>query len=49
VEFGCTGVGADTSKRVPWLTKASEKDVLQFTNLTFIDEEGWLSRLPIKF
>nr|ACC68156.1 putative pectinesterase family protein [Arabidopsis halleri subsp. halleri] len=48
VEFGCTGVGADTSKRVPWLKKASEKDVLQFTNLTFIDEEGWLSRLPIK-
>ncbi|CAH2060603.1 unnamed protein product [Thlaspi arvense] len=47
-EYGCTGAGADTSGRVAWMKKSSEKEVLNFSNVSFIDQDGWLNSLPIK-
>ncbi|ESQ39376.1 hypothetical protein EUTSA_v10001795mg [Eutrema salsugineum] len=49
VEYGCTGAGADTSQRVPWLKKASTNILLSLTNGSFINQEDWLSSLPIKY
>ncbi|KAB1222953.1 putative pectinesterase 66 [Morella rubra] len=42
VEANCSGPGADTSKRVPWMKKLSATDLTQFLNTSFIDQEGWL-------
>ncbi|KAK6919349.1 Pectinesterase, catalytic [Dillenia turbinata] len=42
-ELGCTGQGADKSKRVKWLPPFSRKDVLFLTNATdFINKENWI-------
>ncbi|CAN8284458.1 unnamed protein product [Cochlearia groenlandica] len=49
MEFGCTGEGANKSERVPWLKKESNNDFTKLTNVSFINQEGWLNRLPIKF
>ncbi|KAK2649704.1 hypothetical protein Ddye_017193 [Dipteronia dyeriana] len=46
-ESGCSGAGADTSKRVPWEKKVNNPaDLNRFLNLSFIDQEGWISKLP---
>lgn len=47
MESGCTGAGADTSQRVPWLIKATLNDVAGFASVSFVDEDGWISRCPI--
>ncbi|KAK7856813.1 putative pectinesterase 10 [Quercus suber] len=46
VEHGCYGPGADTSKRVPWMKTLNSTDLEQFTNISFIDNEGWLNAQP---
>ncbi|KAF7818126.1 putative pectinesterase 66 [Senna tora] len=49
VEEGCTGPGADKSKRVPWMKHLSGNQLQQFTDIKlFIDPEGWISKLPIQ-
>ncbi|XP_014618237.2 putative pectinesterase 52 [Glycine soja] len=47
-EVGCTGVGANTSKRVPWRKKLTISEFRQqFSTSVFIDHEGWLSKIPL--
>ncbi|CAN0897268.1 Putative pectinesterase 52 [Linum grandiflorum] len=41
-EIGCSGPGADMSKRVPWEKKLSS----QFSRQDFIDQDGWIERQP---
>ncbi|XP_010544960.1 PREDICTED: probable pectinesterase 66 [Tarenaya hassleriana] len=47
MESECTGVGARREGRVPWLKSAASNDVANFTSLSYIDPDGWLSRRPI--
>ncbi|CAK8561000.1 unnamed protein product [Lathyrus sativus] len=46
VEEGCTGPGADKSKRVKWMKSMSGHELDKFLSLSFIDKEGWISKLP---
>lgn len=46
MEEGCRGPGADKSKRVPWMKNLSGPQLEQFLNISFIDEEGWIAKLP---
>ncbi|XP_058747088.1 probable pectinesterase 55 [Vicia villosa] len=46
VEEGCTGPGADKSKRVEWMKHLSGDELDKFLSLSFIDQEGWISKLP---
>ncbi|TKY52312.1 Pectinesterase protein [Spatholobus suberectus] len=49
-EIGCKGAGANTSKRVPWTKKKTASELRQqFSTSVFIDHDGWLPRLPLKF
>ncbi|CAA7044273.1 unnamed protein product [Microthlaspi erraticum] len=48
VESGCTGDGADTSARVPWLKQLSVNVVVGLASVSFIDQDGWISRCPIE-
>ncbi|KAG8475278.1 hypothetical protein CXB51_032104 [Gossypium anomalum] len=45
-ENSCRGAGANTSKRVPWLRKLSASQLSQFVNISYIDKEGWIDKLP---
>lgn len=45
MEERCRGLGSDTSRRVKWVKKLSEREVKQFTKISFIDDEGWVRRL----
>ncbi|XP_022759667.1 probable pectinesterase 66 [Durio zibethinus] len=45
-EADCRGPGANTSKRVPWLKKLSASQLNQFLNISYIDKEGWIAKLP---
>ncbi|KAL2326474.1 hypothetical protein Fmac_025532 [Flemingia macrophylla] len=47
MEEGNTGPGADQSKRVPWLKHLSGVKLDQFLNISYIDQEGWIQKLPI--
>ncbi|VVB03599.1 unnamed protein product [Arabis nemorensis] len=47
MEVGCTGAGANTTQRVPWLKKARLSDVVGFVSVSFIDQDDWLSKCPI--
>ncbi|KAK3194300.1 hypothetical protein Dsin_025610 [Dipteronia sinensis] len=47
MESGCSGAGADTSKRVSWEKKVTDHAYLNdFVDISFIDKEGWISKLP---
>ncbi|GMI98896.1 hypothetical protein like AT2G47280 [Hibiscus trionum] len=48
VEHGCIGAGADTSGRVPWMTKLRTAQLNEFVNLSYIDKDGWIDKLPIQ-
>ncbi|XP_044492761.1 putative pectinesterase 10 [Mangifera indica] len=48
VEEGCKGPGADTSKRVRWAKQPSAVNMTQFLTRSFIDQDGWLAKMPIK-
>ncbi|CAK8561004.1 unnamed protein product [Lathyrus sativus] len=45
-EEGCKGPGADKSKRVKWMKSMSGRELDKFLSLSFIDKEGWISKLP---
>ncbi|XP_015572328.2 probable pectinesterase 55 [Ricinus communis] len=40
------GVGADTSKRVPWEKKLNADQLRRFLDLSFVDGGGWLAKIP---
>jgi pectinesterase len=46
VEEGNRGPGADKSKRVKWMKHLSGHELDKFLNISYIDEEGWISELP---
>ncbi|KAL2941637.1 putative pectinesterase 55, partial [Bienertia sinuspersici] len=46
-EVNCTGPGADTSKRVSWEKKLDSSEVKQYTTQAFIDQDGWIAKLPM--
>ncbi|CAN8270978.1 unnamed protein product [Cochlearia groenlandica] len=48
VESDCTGAGADTTHRVSWLKEPSLSDITEFTSVSFIDQDGWISKCPIE-
>ncbi|PKA54673.1 putative pectinesterase 29 [Apostasia shenzhenica] len=43
-EAGCTGPGSNGQFRVPWEKKLSPDAVQQFTDITYVDPEGWLAK-----
>ncbi|XP_039021962.1 probable pectinesterase 66 [Hibiscus syriacus] len=45
-EVDCQGPGSDTSKRVSWEKKVSTGQMQQFSLSSFVDQDGWISRLP---
>ncbi|XVF57593.1 hypothetical protein PTKIN_Ptkin06aG0217700 [Pterospermum kingtungense] len=45
-EVNCTGPGSDTSRRVPWEKKLDPSQMYQFSISSFIDQDGWIARLP---
>ncbi|KAK8591856.1 hypothetical protein V6N13_031882 [Hibiscus sabdariffa] len=45
-EVDCTGPGSDTSKRVQWMKKLNADQIKQFSLPSFVDYDGWISRLP---
>ena len=46
MESGCTGPGADISKRVPWIKNLNKYDLRRFIDISFIDQDGWTRKLP---
>ncbi|XP_021606613.1 probable pectinesterase 29 [Manihot esculenta] len=46
VEEDNKGPGADTSKRVPWEKKLDPNELQKFLNMSYVDEDGWLSKTP---
>ena len=46
-ESNNTGPGADTSKRVSWEKKLTGDELGKFVNLSFINADGWLGKLPL--
>ncbi|XP_040873458.1 probable pectinesterase 29 [Glycine max] len=44
-EYGNSGPGSDTSKRVSWLKKLDSSTVSKLATTSFIDTEGWLNTL----
>ncbi|KAF3660811.1 putative pectinesterase 29 [Capsicum annuum] len=47
VEENCKGMGSNNSKRVPWKAKLSQQELQQLTSLSFIDDEGWITKQPL--
>ncbi|XP_009625304.2 probable pectinesterase 29 [Nicotiana tomentosiformis] len=47
-EESCKGMGSSTSKRVQWEAKLSQQELQQLTSLSFIDNEGWITKQPLK-
>ncbi|KAF5178205.1 Pectinesterase qrt1 [Thalictrum thalictroides] len=47
-EEGCTGPGADTSKRVPWRKKLSSTELSFFTGSSFNNQDHWIENQPIR-
>ncbi|KAK8560760.1 hypothetical protein V6N13_026196 [Hibiscus sabdariffa] len=48
-EYRDYGQGADTSKRVKWMRKLSPQTVVKLTSMSFINSDGWLQKLPVKY
>ena len=47
MEVDNTGLGANTSHRVPWLKKLSVGDLDQFLSVDrFINHKEWIANLP---
>ncbi|KAJ6694448.1 hypothetical protein OIU85_005160 [Salix viminalis] len=47
-ELNCKGPGSNKSKRVPWvITKPSTGHSEVFSKSSFIDQDGWLAKLPL--
>ncbi|MCD7454890.1 hypothetical protein HAX54_026421 [Datura stramonium] len=47
-EEDCKGIGSNTTQRVPWKAKLSQKELQHLTSLSFIDNEGWIMKQPLK-
>ncbi|RZC27341.1 putative pectinesterase 66, partial [Glycine soja] len=48
-EVDCTGPGANTAKRVKWEKNLTGSQLNEFSLSSFINQDGWLSYLPITF
>ncbi|KAL2316712.1 hypothetical protein Fmac_030588 [Flemingia macrophylla] len=48
-EVDCFGPGANTSERVQWGKKLSNSQLNEFSLSSFINQDEWLSNLPVKF
>ncbi|RDX75768.1 putative pectinesterase 10, partial [Mucuna pruriens] len=48
-EVNCTGQGANSTKRVQWKKNLTDEELNEFSLSSFINKDGWLSNLPIKF
>ncbi|RDX79325.1 putative pectinesterase 52, partial [Mucuna pruriens] len=47
-EIECSGAGANTSKRVPWMKKLKTSALRgQFSKSKFINQDSWLTKLPL--
>uniref|UniRef100_A0A2C9WNC1 Pectinesterase n=1 Tax=Manihot esculenta TaxID=3983 RepID=A0A2C9WNC1_MANES len=46
VEKDNEGAGANTSKRVPWINKLGENEVYKFLDISYINGDGWLAKIP---
>ncbi|XP_058747087.1 probable pectinesterase 55 [Vicia villosa] len=46
VEEKCSGDGSNKSQRVKWMKSLSEAELNKFLSPSFIDQEGWISKLP---
>ncbi|KAH6768376.1 Pectin lyase-like superfamily protein [Perilla frutescens var. frutescens] len=44
-EHGCRGKGSDSSRRVKWANKLSERKLEELRSISFIDNEGWMKKL----
>ncbi|KAB2048684.1 hypothetical protein ES319_A13G127900v1 [Gossypium barbadense] len=47
-EVNCKGPGSDTSNRVTWEKKLTPSQLQQFSLSYFIDQDGWISKLPME-
>ncbi|XP_009796005.1 putative pectinesterase 29 [Nicotiana tabacum] len=47
-EENCNGIGSNTTQRVSWEAKLSQQELQQLTSLSFIDNEGWIMKQPVK-
>ncbi|GAU34250.1 hypothetical protein TSUD_210320 [Trifolium subterraneum] len=47
VEAGNSGPGANQSQRVKWMKHLSGAELDRFLNISFIDKEGWINKLPV--
>lgn len=43
-EYNCSGAGAESSGRVKWEKKLSEREAQQFASISFIDDLGWVNQ-----
>ncbi|KAI8009666.1 putative pectinesterase 29 [Camellia lanceoleosa] len=46
-EHGCYGIGSNTLNRVKWEANLSQDMLSWLTSIRFIDDDGWISRLPV--
>ncbi|KAK6122819.1 hypothetical protein DH2020_043433 [Rehmannia glutinosa] len=44
-EHNCHGLGSNTARRVKWIKKLSNEKLNHLISISFIDNEGWMSRL----
>ncbi|XP_027341091.1 probable pectinesterase 66 [Abrus precatorius] len=49
VEEGNSGVGANQSKRVSWMKHLDANELNKFLNISYIDQEGWITKQPIYY
>ncbi|KAA3487157.1 Pectinesterase, catalytic [Gossypium australe] len=47
-EVNCKGPGSDTSNRVTWEKTLTPSQLQQFSLSYFIDQDGWISKLPME-
>lgn len=45
-EVGCTGPGADTSRRVPWEKKLNNEELQRLIGPSFFNGDGWVEKQP---
>ncbi|XP_073111186.1 putative pectinesterase 10 [Elaeis guineensis] len=46
VESSCSGPGSNTSQRVKWMKELSPDELKKFTDMSYIDREGWINAQP---